>query len=613
MSQDESVTLCFACIQPIKTYMKNIFLFILVGLFFVSCTRSVDTDTAKVVIQLPQFTLASLKSEALKSKVTAMNETIDVEDRSEDAFSDITPTGYTNNAGDVPINCYLVGIGGPEAFLNVNFAGLKNTQGILIPSVQFGPFVGIKPAGASIELSVAPGDNRTVFVFGFHSVDISLCQDIQTAGEKTSKSNFSKPYLIGKSDPLKFVGGQEITVSVNLQTIANSTKLDDFYFPSFGDKISRPPATHIAVENNSFPQNIIRTNNTFTCEPLDIVLRSGENSGAGILPYPVQASIIKNSSVSTIYTDYLRCLNNSADTTVAIPSGQSSVRVWARALSSDPSSADLSVAVTGLPTGSSLQSLTRSFQLFDEYQFKYEIIAPKATVKDKCVPVKVNYRKLFGYFPTGSLQYFNIEAGINGTSMAGLASFYENESYCDAGTPVVSGSSSILSGDSSRVLFMKVHSDQYSDIGLQVIHNSGASTLPDYTNVRINKESALLPVISDIRFKYKNYFKTGLCIPLEMSFYDQKGNYIPGPQVNSSRTIQIDFSDSNMSGVLLYRNSPDCSNTAITGSAVNVVTTNIYDQFYIISNTGYGPRSISLKLDTGVRQKIFFDVMDPSY
>ncbi len=331
MSQDESVTLCFACIQPIKTYMKNIFLFILVGLFFVSCTRSVDTDTAKVVIQLPQFTLASLKSEALKSKVTAMNETIDVEDRSEDAFSDITPTGYTNNAGDVPINCYLVGIGGPEAFLNVNFAGLKNTQGILIPSVQFGPFVGIKPAGASIELSVAPGDNRTVFVFGFHSVDISLCQDIQTAGEKTSKSNFSKPYLIGKSDPLKFVGGQEITVSVNLQTIANSTKLDDFYFPSFGDKISRPPATHIAVENNSFPQNIIRTNNTFTCEPLDIVLRSGENSGAGILPYPVQASIIKNSSVSTIYTDYLRCLNNSADTTVAIPSGQSSVRVWARA------------------------------------------------------------------------------------------------------------------------------------------------------------------------------------------------------------------------------------------------------------------------------------------
>jgi hypothetical protein len=604
--------------------MKNIFFLLIISGFFISCTRAVDTENSKVVIQLPELTGASFMSEQVNSKVSILSDEGGDGSNTQDEFSSTVPTGYTStSANDVPINCYLVGIGGPEQFLNVNFAGVKNAAGVLQPNVQFGPYVGIRPAGSSIELIVSPGENRVVFVFGFNALDVNECRDIQSSTEKPTKSHFSKPYLIGKSEPIKFLAGQELTVPINLLPIANATKMDDFHFPSFGDKISLPPATMALIENNSFPQNTLRKKSGTACEPLDITLRASQTSGPGVLPFPVQASVISQdfsvprlSSTPVIYENFAKCASNDPTESVTIPAGQFFKRVWTKISSTDVTSSDLSVAIV-VPSGSSnMQSPTRFFTTRYEDEYKFEIVAPRAALKNVCTPIKVNYRKLYGEFPTSSAAIsFDITTYVSGVAGSFPTQFFNTPAECNSGSSPQT-TFGMTYGISSKVLYMRLSSDNDPFFNIQVVQSAGSSILPANTGVQINKEIATFPFVAELRFDFKNYLKPNICIPLNLQLIDQKRNLIITPNtVISSREIEIDSADSTMAEISVHKNDPSCTGGSQVNSSTSLFNGSVYYPFYLfVSGTAnIGPRSISFKLDNGIRRKIYFDVTNSNH
>lgn len=608
MFQIETSVLCFKQYLPIYVYMKNLFFRVLTASIFISCTRAVDTENSKVVIQLPELSSASLKNNIVNSKVSILSDGISSEETSTEEFSNVEPTAFS---GATPINCYLVGIGGPENFLNVNFAG-PIVNGVLQATYKFGPFIGLRKAGESIEFMVAPGDNRVVYIFGVLASDINDCKDLQT--EKPSKASFSKPYMLGQSSPMKFIAGQDVVVPVSLNQPVATNKMDDFFIATFGDRISLPPATMAVVENNSFPQNTFRKK-SIACEPLDISLRAGVNSGPGILPYPVQASVISQdlshvvSTAPLLYESFSKCVSNDSTTSVEIPAGQNFKRVWTRIGLSDSQSSDLSVAVSGLPPGGSLSSPQRLFSAHYETELKFEIIAPRSALKNVCLPMKVNIRKINGVYFSSSNVILNLTAQIYGAAPV-PALFFTTHSDCTAGTNPTT-SFSMYSGTTSIDVFMKVIDDSASSFGLQA-NSTGGTVISNSTGVQINKEQALVPYIAEMRFDFKNHFTTGLCVPLNMQFFDQKGNYVFPNAVQASRILSIDAVDSNMAGVSVHMNDPTCSASGVTSEPA--FTSGAYNQFYVlVANGQMGLRSISFKLDTGVRRKIFFDVINPTY
>lgn len=592
--------------------MKNLFSLVLTASVFISCTRAVDTENSKVVIQLPEVSSASLKNNTVNSKVSILSDGISSEETSTEEFSSVEPTAFS---GTAPINCYLVGIGGPENFLNVNFAG-PIVNGVLQATYKFGPFIGLRKAGESIEFMVAPGENRVVYIFGVLASDINDCKDLQT--EKPSKASFSKPYMLGQSSPLKFIAGQDVVVPVSLNQPVATNKVDDFFFASFGDKISLPPATMAVIENNSFPQNTLRKKSGLACEPLDITLRASETSGPGILQYPIQASVVSqdfthtSNSLPIIYENFSKCMSDDSTPSVTIPAGQAFKRVWTKTSLSDLQSVDLSVAVSGLAAGTAWQNPTRAFSVRQESDFKFEIIAPRAAVKNMCLPFKVNFRKLYGTFPTTSTVNVNLTSNFYGGSAVVPALFFETAANCNNNASAVT-SMTMTSGTSSRDMYFKLVDDSNLFFGIQAVSDvaSPVFVLAGNTGVQINKEIAAIPFVTEMRFNYKNYFKTGDCIPLNMEFLDQKGNYLIPASIASvtvlSKTTDLDVRVNPTDYKTCSTGTSMTSGTG-TGASTSGETTKFY-----VSATTVGRKELVLKYTTGIQRTLVFDVIDPAW
>lgn len=613
--------------------MKKIFFvgrLVVCGLSLFSCTRAVDTESAKVVIQLPQMATSSAilskSSGKIEAAVGAMDVAANDEEVSLDKFSADVPANY---GGAQSINCYLVGIGGPEAYLNVNFAG-DRVNGTIQPNYKFGPFVGLKSATESFELIVTPGEQRVIYIFGFYANDVTACKNIQN-GEIAAKSNLTKPYIVGKSEPLKFTGGQEVTVPINLSQPTADLQLDDFVFPAFGDKTILPVATYIGIEKNSFPQNTLRKKSSQpACEPFDIVLKAGPNSGSGILPNPIQASILSHDvapgtgySPLTIYTDSRKCSDDVSEAVVTIPAGQSMKRVWTRIPYNSPSSARFSVNLaTGVTLNQSL--MPASFAVLGETSTKLEIVAPQKINQQTCVPVRINNRSMKGNLEPVSvatpLYGIKIKSGLNVLNTSEVL-LYSSAADCNSTTAGgLITSISIPASTSEQQFFFKMLNNNFSNIQIELLDMlANPQSVLAATSLQVNQDMESNPEIRFMQFAYINHFTVETCIPLFLNMYDQKANYYRGT-VNP--ILKIDPPDTNMAGIKLYKKTvgSPCSGSPVIenlGTQVIDIGTSS-DQFYIYANyssfdatNSYGNRTISFKLgDTGPRQKIFFDVQD---
>ncbi|MEQ1724234.1 MAG: hypothetical protein ABL930_13770, partial [Pseudobdellovibrio sp.] len=542
--------------------MKNYRIFFaLISLVLVSCERAAES-TSKIKISLP--TNSSVASNL--SVLNALNVSILANDDlvGEEDFLPITPTGYTAATGDKIINCYLVAVSAPDTKGGQNnFCGKRNaTSNLIDANYIFGQYMGLMPAGSTIEMDVFPGENKQIYVFGTHSIDTNSCKDLSL---NPSKSNFSKLHAIGTSSVLKLEPGAVSEVVIPLQPPTASNQVDDCILAT--DINAFAPASHITVEKKSFPYQVFRkyTSASARCEPIDVMFLSVNNiTKAAASSVPVTASLyfdaLSTPVIKNTYDSYNNCSSDiSASSSFLIAANSPIKRVWARLLSTDPTSTDLSVA-----NNTGLTSITKHFKISFNTSSDFSTTAsvPSQVEPGVCYPISVGYRPLNGTLNVGSASASSMDitlAGLRPILNTPVADFYDNDPTCTAAAQTVFNIAASNFFPTNQV-YMKVPatlSTTVNSLNFTVTKTAGPQNA--YTssfNIRISREIALAPKVSNIRMVYKDAFAKNICIPLVLNFLDQKGNMV---NITSGDKINIIGAESSYNQVSIHDNDPTCT------------------------------------------------------
>ncbi len=595
-----------------------------------SCQRAVDSESTKISITLPGSAPQNQGASIAKiidasTKISALSAGESDGQQSEN-FLDILPTGYSA-VGNYPINCYLVAISGPENFLKNNFCGKTNSaQNTLDRTYSFGTFIGLRPAGSAFEFEAVPGDNRQILIFGLHSTSAQACTDFTN---KPSKTNFSKPHMVGLSAAMRFEAGKSITVPVNLDMPTTANQMDDCAINNEQQK-QIPIANAIAIENRSFPFNVLRdpvsANSGVTCEPFDIQLKNidpnSNQQNQGVLSVAVNVKITYSQAGSSLdkslFENAANCVNDSSSSlTTTISAGETQHRVWARFISSDPTSSDY--VPTVVTASSSLQSISQNFQMYHQANQKmYNAILPKQIAPGECLPIKASLLSISGASPISlpTNAGFNV-AGENFSGTQTLAYFYL-DSTCQTNISAVNLATSVYN---SPVFYLKlVPNAETISSGLIVkIHEQVANGSIDFQQyIKIaTKPANYNPVVSQMRLSVKSHFPTyasgGICIPINIQLMDQAGFAATAP---ASSTLEYLPAESFItSGIILYDNDSTCLSNAIANNSNLILIGDLANTtLYVRSNSAIpGDLSITLKLNNGIKRKINFTVFNMNY
>lgn len=263
------------------------FTYIILGLcfFLFSCERKVVDSKSSISVFLPGDSTA-LQSITDPLNSVSVSSTANGDDS--DEFNSTIPLDG-GNAVLYPVNCYIVAVSSlnPETAFSKNYCGKKSTiSGRVTPEYKFGPFMALVKPGTSFELEVPSGDKRVLHVFALHAQNPDACR-ILTAGngENPSKETFSKPHFVGTSAPFSVLPGKTTTVPMNLLEPVATSAIDDCVFTSLGHE--QTVANTVAIERNSFPENILVTAlsntdtnpNSYRCDYVDIVPKLMETNG----------------------------------------------------------------------------------------------------------------------------------------------------------------------------------------------------------------------------------------------------------------------------------------------------------------------------------------------
>lgn len=592
--------------------MKKIIFLVLMSISFLfSCQRATENSSTQISIQLPGNNSQSISQIISQStQVTTLSDiNLNDEGNDENFLSDL-PTGFTAS-GARPINCYLIAVSGPEAQFQRNscykdgaVAGTVNSS-----YYAFGPYLGLKPAGSVIEMDVAPGPDREVLIFGLHAVDIATCNDLKI--NKPSKTNFTKPHLLGRSAKMRFEPGKTLTIPIQMvePVVANQVddcKMDDDEGPRIAD--------FIGIENRSFPQNILRKPISVgsACEPIDVVLKSGGQYGSGGVTTTAVTAELKStvSGVTTTrntYVDYSACITSGdiGSATFSIPAGSSFRRVWAKFVSGDNASGDFSVAAANLNTASSHFDLITSSTVY-----KFDLITPRAVKPNQCHEVRVNYRTVAGALSADiSSQDFTISTN-SGPNTSNIATFYYDASCT---SPSAGGSFLIPGLNHGITVYLKLNSTVPSDLksfGINVNQTSN-NVKPAGTGISINPDTAAIPFIANMRLNFKNYFKNDICIPITVDFYDQAGQLI---LPNATDQITVNHSGADMNYIQLYADQ-SCTSAIYDNEFAYALDGSAVRQFSIraVSGSTSGLKNFSFKFNNRFSKTFYFNLQDSNY
>lgn len=272
-----------------------------------SCDRANETSS-KLTIQLPRTSQSFQKT----SDVSALAD-----------WSSTTPSSLSS------FNCYMIMVGGPDPILNNNVCGKKSGGALTTPMFNIGLVAGAGLAGQSLELDVPPGPNRVVTLIGFQALNTAACQNYKSPG--FDQSNLSKPFILGKSDPLTLVPNSTVNVPITMSFDSNAW-FDECQGPAFNDANQNRIASQIVLRKFSSPKS--GTIDT-ACNSIDIELHDSNNRTAsantatiaGLDAY-INGSSTPNALI-TSYSNFLDCSGgtNSA-TTFTIPAGDTSIKRW---------------------------------------------------------------------------------------------------------------------------------------------------------------------------------------------------------------------------------------------------------------------------------------------
>lgn len=645
--------------QTSTAYIMVLFLFLTLGIF--SCQRAVDTEVSKISITLPGNAPLAENASISKiiyqsTKVSALGTAADSSDQQQsESFLDIVPTGYSVATGAYPINCYLVTLVGPEAFLKANYCGGKNSDGTVNQDYSFGTFIGLRPAGSVLEFDAPPGDNRQIMIFGLHSTDPLACTDLLAS--KPSKTNFSKPQMLGISAAMKFNAGQSIVVPVDLSSPSTATQVDDCVLNN--DQRQPVIANAMAIENRSFPYNVLRLNLassiSYTCEPLDIQFKSvtATSETPGILAQSIAVSIqaaastVPGAALSTkqLFSTYSECntpANLTGSLAVVVPLGAVQHRVWARFASADQT--DMIYTPTTLTAASGLQGLPRTFgfaqesSTFSLESYVYDSFLPRMIQPNQCIPIKVSLLKPSGFLMSGSTGFgtnFNITA-TDSTNTSIDNSFF-NDSGCTSFDSTTTVNSPLPSVPMQKTVYFKLPSSALvgtssggngSMVSIQIaasVANARALPFKQFINVQ-NPPTNYIPAITQMRVAVKSYFpsflppsgtSTALCIPLNIQLMDQAGFLMNTPAGGAISILPAAPND--LTGLSL-----NSDNLCASAISLNGVTGN-YDipyvagaattTVYLKTTPGFTPglKSATVVYNNILKRTVYFTLTNPLY
>lgn len=601
-----------------------LFLLLLPVVLVIGCGRQSDS-TSKVTINLPiNHTVASNLS-SFSESISILNEESQF---GIDYFLPITATGYTSGANDKPINCYMAVISSESnSDKQSNYCGKRNATSNLIDSTYtFGAYVGLKASGESIEMDVPPGDNKKIILFGTHAVDLSSCKDLSL---NPGKSNFSKMHVVGTSTPFNLKAGSITEVLVQLQLPTASNQVDDCILNN--DSNSFVPATHITIERNSFPYQLYRKPISvgYKCEPLDVVLKSNQNTNktaasSSALQLSLYENVLSSPALRGIFESYSDCAGNvvSAASTFVLPANYSNKRVWLKLTSSDPASTDYSVSASGnvvtpIAKHFNISPIGTEFSAYAETPLQIKV--------GECVPIKIGYRHLNGSIDTGVASASSMDITLSGISAEDNSSvvvdFYYSDSTCTTAAQNIFNLSASNFFTASGV-YMRVPptvSTATKSFNLSLIKSAGPQTV--YTakyNIKINRNVAANPKISNINFIYKDVFAKNICIPLTLMFVDQKGDLL---NITSGDKLNIITSESSYNEISIHDNDPACTGGSDVASLVpaNELTMgggSSIRKLYLFANgsaTDYGDKYITIVYNGYLKKKIKFTLTDPAF
>lgn len=544
-------------------------------LLFWGCTRAVDSPNSKVIIQLP----------AEATQAYAANSTNKLEAYSEGVFGDseedflgITPNGYTPvsvPSPNQPINCYLVAVKGPEEFMNRNSCKSDSSNGATSISYTFGPKLGLRPAGSTLELEVTPGDNREVLIFGLHATVPAECKDLSL---NPKKSFLSHPYFLGKSAPMKFEPGKEVTVPIDLiSTLSSefaSKKIDDC---KFENDLPPPAATSIQITTQKAPYGYFQQPTAApVCYPIDIELRTTSSpfSQLGYLSTPITTQINESNGSATplaLYQNYNDCsVNNSASNQLFLDTNISTKRVWSR-INPSTESVNLSVAV---PLGSNLKNNSTQFNFLLGTPRIIDPALPSKLKTDVCYPLHFYFKfAISGNLDNPTLMDFNPLMLYNIDSQAQIS---ENILYSDVDCNNALIIPYFLSTN-RQLLYLKFKSTFFTQkYNLSLL--TAAAQVQSLTKYFQVENTANVPTdpprLSRINLKIKDHFTTNKCIPAHIELLDQYG--FPHIDRYNSRSVYLIAEN----GLKIYLE-PSCSSSSFTSYLAEINTFNYGTTVYV--------------------------------
>lgn len=408
--------------------MKNHVILLLSVVGVLGCDRLKVDEQAKIQINLPQA------QSVLSAKSVA-------------AFSGRpVPTGFT---GNMPINCYLIAAGGPEADLQKNLCGRKDSAGKISGSSSFaprkiGPWIGAAPAGTALSIDVPSGKDRVIYVVGFHALTAADCRDFRTYGFPDNE--MSNPYLVGEKGGLELKPGETkdlpIEVSFNSANEFDSCQGPDFPEDSHNGGGSTP--TQLVVVKDHFPYNTF--NRSGGCESVDLIVKSASGSHAQFTTptnFTVSAaqSINGGAEVATAtFATWEHCqANSSATISFVLPAYKDRMPIYIKTDS-------LVDYVKVNPTFPLPVLSPNSFLTVDSSVKLLDLEGPSYLVPGFCYPMTFKGKYIHGSM---AMDYASV-------SYSSGVKIYDTQALCESGSTPLTGSLSYLSGP--RSAYVKIDS-----------------------------------------------------------------------------------------------------------------------------------------------------------
>ena len=598
-----------------------------------SCERKIMDQSSKVIVALPG---AQNSLQNILNPLSIVSTHSD--DENDEEFNSVIMPSFSS-VSTFPINCYIVGIGtqnGDAAFTK-NYCGKRSTiNGKIDRNFEFGPYAGLFPSGTNIEIDVAPGDKRVIYVFGIHSLNPAACLGLSAEeGRNPNPNNFSRPFFVGKSALFTVASGQTSVVPINLINPGANDNIDACVIPSLNSEDDKV-ANQIDIERNSFPKAILIGSlfgdtlpTNYRCDYVDIVPKylksvSGEIKTARV-DGAKQIQLMINGSINLSYSKKADCqgLVNPEFSFPVTPLDKT-VRRWIGLVNTQNGTDNI---LRAYATDGSLQSANKTFlvsaarvpaggqNLFNGSQFvrsAYDIVIPDNIVQGQCYTMFVTRKSLedeevvHGSIPSTFLLDVNFPAAVD----------FFNASGCSGGT--LSPVPSIGTGQSFLPIWFRAN----GSFDLQIRSNTGFSspvensykykitatnstnTTPESVDVsasEIIRQRGGPYNCNSIIFRFKNADKSVITNPLagsiELLFAQREG----------------DFADT------YFYEDPGCSTTQIMPGAaiVSIPANSEFRKIYIktTATSALGHKILRFKVSDGIKTyfpKIGFEVTAPN-